>query len=249
MESDQYPNVGPIEIPEKVRTEFPFFASQVDLLIETHQALIDDHDTLLGDFDSILSSTQHEMLVALGRSAIHHMEESRTDYLTKVMTRQALEESYAKMVVDEQCLENGIIFADIDHFKKYNDAAPHAEADVVLVSVAELLKNNVRATDVVGRWGGDEFVLLLKGASRSKTAEIAEKLRREALKLEFILGGTPMGVTLTLGVDTVDPTLDLAAAQQKADRAMKNGKDVARNPIFWLQPEDTFFTAIAAELL
>jgi diguanylate cyclase (GGDEF)-like protein len=121
---------------------------------------------------------------------------------------------------------------DIDHFKHYNDAHGHQEGNIVLVTVAEIIKNTGRRGDIVARYGGEEFVALLYGASREEAAKFAEVVRQAVEVHEFPGGASqPSGrVTLSAGVATFpwDAKADeglIKAADENLYRAKEGGRN------------------------
>ncbi|MFZ2586996.1 MAG: GGDEF domain-containing protein [Alphaproteobacteria bacterium] len=121
-----------------------------------------------------------------------------------------------------------LVLADIDHFKKLNDTHGHADGDVVLQQVAAILKKHGRTTDIVGRFGGEEFALVLPEVGAETGAILAERVR-EAVALAF--QGGPYQVTLSLGVTEVkadDTPLDFI---KRADAALYAAKNGGRNKV------------------
>ena len=123
-----------------------------------------------------------------------------------------------------------VIFVDIDHFKDFNDCYTHSVGDRVLAAVAETLKQGVRDVDLVGRYGGEEFVLLLIETNLDTAHEVACRLQ---LQVEKTLVSTPhgnLGVTVSMGVvqlQTEKSTLDDLI--HRADQAMYQAKLAGRN--------------------
>jgi polar amino acid transport system substrate-binding protein len=119
-----------------------------------------------------------------------------------------------------------LILLDIDYFKLVNDNYGHEVGDKVLQNVAMILKNQLRKTDTLGRWGGEEFLCLLPNTEIAEATEVAEKLRNTIAK-EEIIGIT---CTISLGVkmlDNNDHTIDEAI--KRADDALYSAKHKGRN--------------------
>jgi diguanylate cyclase (GGDEF)-like protein len=123
---------------------------------------------------------------------------------------------------------------DIDHFKNYNDLHGHQEGNVVLQSVAGILRDTGRRGDIVARYGGEEFVALLYGASREEAERFAESARRGIERFNFPMGETqPLGrVTLSAGVATFpsDAAGDEALIRA-ADARLYRAKEGGRNRV------------------
>jgi diguanylate cyclase (GGDEF)-like protein len=123
-----------------------------------------------------------------------------------------------------------LLVADIDHFKEFNDKHGHARGDDALKAVARQLLEGVRSQDVVCRYGGEEFALILPGTEGEQAMAVAESLR---YAVEHARGGMPSGVTISVGVaSTQDGDIhgvnDLFRA---ADRALYAAKAAGRNRV------------------
>ena len=127
---------------------------------------------------------------------------STIDGLTKVLNRHGIEQFIASMNVAN--LPTSVIVIDLDHFKKINDHRGHYAGDRVLTNVGEILKAQTRNTDGLGRWGGEEFILVCPGANLSKASDLAEKLRHRIMTTNFI-PEDPLSVTASFGVATSPP--------------------------------------------
>jgi diguanylate cyclase (GGDEF)-like protein len=127
------------------------------------------------------------------------------------------------------------IMIDVDHFKRINDSYGHATGDEVLKTVASRLEQAIRKIDILGRYGGEEFALLLPEATITMASEIAERIS-ESIKLEMTTTtGVSLAVTATLGVASLgSDTIDLYRVLDKADRALYQGKNAGRNCIYVL---------------
>lgn len=123
----------------------------------------------------------------------------------------------------------GVVLLDIDHFKEVNDRHGHPMGDEVLKTVFRTLHHSIRAHDFVGRWGGDEFLLVLAQKDVSRMLDLADRLRNLVAASEAILGGERVRVTASLGVTwarSVDQVEDLIA---RADRLLYESKSRGRN--------------------
>ena len=124
---------------------------------------------------------------------------STIDGLTKVLNRHGIEQFIESLRAAN--LPTSVIVIDLDHFKRINDQRGHYEGDRVLQAVGEILRLHTRNTDGLGRWGGEEFVLVCPGASLSKAANLAEKLRERIMQTNF-LPEDPLSITASFGVAT-----------------------------------------------
>jgi diguanylate cyclase len=118
---------------------------------------------------------------------------------------------------------------DVDSFKGINDAFGHKAGDKVLRIIGQQLVRNVRDTDFVARYGGDEFVMLLVGSSTAEAAEVAEKIRGEVAALGFHFHDKPVQVTLSCGITSFAGDEGPDAAFDCADRALYEAKKAGKN--------------------
>lgn len=122
---------------------------------------------------------------------------------------------------------------DIDFFKKVNDSHGHKVGDLVLVKLAEVCRQTLREVDIIGRVGGEEFVILLPETDIVEATEVAERLRESIAKLKVPLeGGLPLHFTVSIGVTSLaskDDNLDVLLNQ--ADKALYEAKETGRNKV------------------
>jgi len=135
------------------------------------------------------------------RETLH--SQAMRDGLTELYNRRFMEESLTREIRKADRKGDGVslIMADIDYFKRFNDKHGHALADQLLRKVAKMFERHLRGSDLACRYGGEEFVIILPGASIEKAVEIAEILRKEAANLEVRAQDGDAGrVTISLGV-------------------------------------------------
>ncbi len=125
----------------------------------------------------------------------------------------------------------GVIFIDVDHFKQINDSYGHDVGDIALQRIAATLQANMRSYDMVGRWGGEEFVVVVRYVSPEQSLVIARKLCRLVENTYFMLKGERVGTTITLGVTHVQPDDTVDELIRRADRLMYDGKQQGRNRV------------------
>lgn len=121
-----------------------------------------------------------------------------------------------------------LLMIDIDHFKDINDTHGHQSGDRVLVEVARRLRDNLRGTDVIGRWGGEEFAVLLRFCTLKDALGAAEKLRRQISESRF---DTLCTVTVSIGAAELLPDEDLLSWLGRADAALYEAKRMGRNTV------------------
>jgi diguanylate cyclase (GGDEF)-like protein len=158
------------------------------------------------------------------------------DLLTGVPNRQAvltrLNDEIERATRYERQLS--VVLIDIDHFKRVNDAYGHASGDLVLNHVAQTLRANLRSVDVIGRYGGEEFMAVLPETDVDSAASIAEKLRRLVGRHEVALeDGNRILVTLSAGVaGGLGRNVRLDAIIRDADAALYSAKALGRNQVY-----------------
>jgi two-component system, cell cycle response regulator len=129
----------------------------------------------------------------------------------------------------------GIVIVDIDHFKKINDNHGHPFGDHVLRLVAQALKGQIRSTDIVGRYGGEEFVVLLPRVTRTSLQFVAERLRRGVSQLEVVAESQKIPVTVSVGGQIWKhdelTTMEFSTLIEGADRCLYRAKESGRNRV------------------
>ncbi len=127
--------------------------------------------------------------------------------------------------------KTGLLFVDIDHFKKINDTYGHLAGDTVLKEVAQCLKRCVRSYDFVGRYGGEEFCIALSECSGRHLAQRAEAIRQAVAATATKIAGAEIAVTISVGATEVwsGPMAPLAVSLAIADNALYRAKSAGRN--------------------
>lgn len=161
--------------------------------------------------------------------------QSIRDALTGLFNRRFMEESMDRELHRARRSEQplGVLMIDIDHFKRYNDEFGHEAGDAVLQALGHFLKTSVRGEDVPCRYGGEEFALLLPGASLEVAAARAETLRAAATELKVVSAGRPLGaITLSIGVAAFPQHGEEGQdVVRVADQALYRAKRAGRNQV------------------
>jgi len=125
------------------------------------------------------------------------------------------------------------LFVDLDHFKRVNDQHGHQAGDIILKQVAALINDSLRSTDVLSRYGGEEFVILLTDTDTTAAADIARRMREQIAAMHFIVShGRKVQITLSVGLATLDINSPLQTSKQllqAADQAVYAAKISGRN--------------------
>jgi diguanylate cyclase (GGDEF)-like protein len=179
----------------------------------------------------------HATLVSLvvGRLLAELRHKARHDSLTGLLNRRAIEEAIgAQMQRGRRTGEtHSLLMLDLDHFKSINDKFGHAAGDLVLQHVATLLQANVRKIDQVARVGGEEFLVLMPGASLDTARPAAERLREQLAADSAQFEGTNVKISVSVGIaEWADPSEELSRLLIRADTALYRAKAQGRNRVF-----------------
>ena len=193
-----------------------------------------------------------QRLITLQRENVDLVVKNRA--LSEVSTRDTLTGLYNRWYVLEKIdseinrsLRHGspmsVLMLDLDHFKKINDTYGHPVGDQVLQWVGKTLKESCRVYDVPGRYGGEEFCIVLPETKVGNTAAVADRIKTKMEATTLRIGDVTLNVTASIGIAGVDsmPSEELlspAALIDRADRALYSAKHHGRNRIeFWSGPE------------
>ncbi len=179
-----------------------------------------------------LEAAQLKRGLMIGLASMQHKildlrRESTTDTLTGLLNRRGLNEAIKRYQADETPVS--VVLIDVDRFKGINDRYGHAAGDGVLRTLAQLMSHSSRSGDTLARAGGEEFVMLLPGASTTAAVSVANRLRL-AMQAAVTASATP--ITISLGVAHYpDHGASLDAVLQRADDALYFAKNNGRNAI------------------
>ncbi|MBI5119980.1 MAG: diguanylate cyclase [Rhodospirillales bacterium] len=218
----------------------------LDAAVKQYEA---DSEEAIRQLRRILLSLVGMMLATLGAEAIFifrplfrklesaHMkllDAARTDPLTGCMNRRYLMEAAAREMarIKRSGSTLAVLMIDIDHFKHINDAHGHAVGDEALLTLVRILIANIRASDMLGRIGGEEFAVILPDTSPETALQVAEKLR-ESIAAAVVKGdGLSFSMTASIGLAELkaDET-DFLTALERADKALYKAKQSGRNRV------------------
>lgn len=153
------------------------------------------------------------------------------DKLTGVTSRQVFDSLFQQALASCRRKNQPLSVAllDIDHFKQVNDSHGHSQGDYVLQRVAHIIQLHIRDSDVVCRWGGEEFLLMLTDCSQQDAVERVEALRKAIAAWLFELEQTRITVTVSAGVAQYRDDEVMSALIERADKALYQAKDAGRN--------------------
>lgn len=167
---------------------------------------------------------------ALERTIVELERMTKVDALTGVSNRRHFDMllTDAAGAAARTGQPSSLVMFDVDRFKKINDVHGHRQGDRVLVEMARRVSRGLRATDALGRWGGEEFVVLVREALLGDAARVAEDIRQLVMETPFGTAGT---VTVSLGVAEWHPGEDIDGWLARADAAMYMAKEAGRNVV------------------
>lgn len=165
------------------------------------------------------------------------LSDSQTDKLTKLRNRMGLHSDYTSKYLklmqraDEDKVSVAVIMCDIDHFKRVNDTYGHNAGDAVLEHVAKILRDSVRDSDTVYRWGGEEFIIFLAKAKLDNSADVAERIRKKIEASVCTFEGTDIKITMSFGCSEMDPEVSVEDNIKVADERLYRAKETGRNRV------------------
>jgi len=153
------------------------------------------------------------------------------DALTNVLNRRAWTERASALLTNGPPRPIALLFLDLDHFKLLNDRQGHNAGDRALVAVAQALATELRPSDLLGRYGGEEFVALLDGTTPQQAMPVATRLCRRVHRMEIPSGDESMLLSISIGVAIYRDGDDVESLVERADQAMYEAKLSGRNRV------------------
>lgn len=211
-----------------------FLACAIVLLLDGQWVLDAPPDNLAEDINSIMSLVGLTGIGAItltlhhARAARRHRMEANTDALTGVLNRRAL---FRRFSEDASATGLAVIMFDLDHFKQINDHLGHAHGDTVLVRFADILRDELRHSDIIARLGGEEFCAILPGRDRDTAGQVAERIRRAFDDLALPIGSETETATVSAGLATAGKGETFSSVLSRADAALYKAKQAGRNQV------------------
>jgi diguanylate cyclase (GGDEF)-like protein len=209
-------------------------ATEKDKEIQTLILALEETRTELQLANEVLQHMDKEktrLMAELEKQKQAFEQQSREDGLTKLYNRRHIDTLLAQEFERSKRFNHpfSIAIIDIDHFKKINDTFSHQVGDEVIRTVAQIFKNNLRSMDLVGRYGGEEFVIGLLETSLMRAIPIAEKLRRAVEEFNWSVVQPNLQVTISIGLaeNAKMPSHEKVIAE--ADRKLYEAKRAGRN--------------------
>ncbi len=182
---------------------------------------------------TIVISEMETKIRALEKELSEAKKVSREDALTKLYNKRALDEFLDIREGEFKRYEKpySVVFFDIDHFKQVNDTYGHEAGDIVLKGFAKVFKEIARNVDIIGRYGGEEFLAILSETDRNGAMAFAEKVRKKLEISRFVYQGNKIQVTMSGGIAFREEYPSLNLMMKKADERLYKAKHSGRNQI------------------
>jgi diguanylate cyclase (GGDEF)-like protein len=195
-------------------------------------AIVGNHSTI-SRLDFSFATCSGALLVVWSVQLRNRQETYRRiqlDPLTGLASRQYLLQDSERWIKDHP-MSLALMVVDIDHFRSINELYGHDVGDSALKHVAKQLKASVRKDTLVARYGGEEFGLIVPITNREEASKVAERLRFEIEQSPLFLGGTPIHITVSIGVTLYDQSISLSKALIDADAKLHDAKIAGRNRV------------------
>ncbi len=199
---------------------FVYIAQQVSILIEKSRLYQQVHEL------------NHKLVDAMALLKEQTCRDSLTGVYHRGTIMEFLEQNLQAGVRKQQPVS--VIMADLDNFKTINDIYGHLVGDRVLRQVAKTMVHHLRTYDRIGRYGGEEFLIILDDTDATEAVVVAERIRRAISKLEFESGDVSFSVTLSMGISTTDNVTSIKNEESllsEADKALYHAKNKGKNRV------------------
>ena len=182
-------------------------------------------------FSSVAITVHTEIANALERVKLYNL--AVEDGLTKLFVVRHFKDLLSREIEQTKSSNKplSIILSDIDHFKHINDTYGHLAGDFILREVANMFKSSCRESDIAGRYGGEEFIILLQDTNRDGAVEFAERLRKLIEGLTFEYNNINLKITISFGVAEFKNDKSPEELIKRSDEALYVAKETGRNKV------------------
>ncbi|MCA9506675.1 MAG: GGDEF domain-containing protein, partial [Myxococcales bacterium] len=172
-------------------------------------------------------------IARLQSDLLHTSEMVRHDPLTGVLNRKGLDEALQREIASARRRSSSLCIGllDVDNFKRINDSHGHRVGDAALRHLADVIRDTLRPQDILGRFGGEEFIVILPNTSAEDAVIAMQRLQRALTNQYFLTAGERLLITFSAGVARLGPDEDAEAAIDRADKAMYRAKKAGRNRV------------------
>ncbi len=212
--------------------------SQKEDLLKGLEAGVDDYLTKPFDAQELrarllvgqrILDLQHHLLTATDELRFRASHDMLTGVANRAAVLEAVNREHARQLRDGRSF--GVILADLDHFKAVNDTYGHLAGDAVLKEAADRMRSSVRTYDTVGRYGGEEFLIVVPNADANGTTAVAERIRSEISERPIITDSGPVSITASLGLAVSTLDAETRELLRFADEALYSAKAHGRNRV------------------
>ncbi len=195
-----------------------------------------DYFKILVRYPYFLKKSEFLVLIIMSQVAEYEIKTSIIDPMTKTLNRKNLEKILTNTIETSYYSRQPLTIAmiDIDNFKEINDTYGHQAGDKVLKEIANLIKNNIRNSDFLFRYGGEEFLIILNGADEKAGYAVAEKIRKKIEEANFNLKGKNIKITVSIGLNTIRVNrkkVNLFEFVERADLNLYKAKKLGKNKV------------------
>lgn len=215
------------------------WAEEYELLLSRYEKLLRQSNKLVRISDyaqkrlQMANSEINEKVVKLTEAEKKLKQMADTDVLTQLPNRRGVFKTVRSEV--ERALQSRtdftLLLLDIDHFKKVNDQWGHSAGDFVLKETARIMRESLRTQDILGRWGGEEFLILLPRTDLTGARVLAEKVRSTIEDNSMVYEGERIAITISIGGVLHRTDLGMDKNLELADRALYRSKETGRNRV------------------
>lgn len=227
--------IGPFSIfLEKETTiylqEFIFLLFIITIFIGTLHKEIEDSKENLEKLNKTLEDKVKEKTKSLIKANEKLIQLASKDTLTNIYNRRMLDEYILQETTKSKRYKSdlSLMILDIDHFKETNDKYGHQVGDEVIIQICNLISNNIRESDIFGRWGGEEFIILLPQTNLDSAYVLAQNLRKKIENYNF---GKVGQKTISIGISQFSNNEYISQFIKRADDAMYEAKNSGRNKV------------------
>ncbi|AIO18968.1 Response regulator PleD [Candidatus Izimaplasma bacterium HR1] len=202
---------------------------RIPVIVRT-SPIYDKDNVVVGSLEIFTDSRYKQDLYTQNRRL---QDLSTKDPLTRIYNRRYIDFQIKSLINSYSDFEQafGLLYMDIDNFKKVNDTYGHVVGDEVLKLVSRTLNSNIRGEDVLGRYGGEEFIVVVKCSKPEELSLVSEKLRILIEKSSIITNNELVKITVSIGSTLFNVGESLESLVNRADKAMYNSKQTGKNKV------------------
>lgn len=216
-------------------------SNELDLIVSIYTTSVKETERIREIIPFIQDYIDAAKTVVVSKKLMNILElNARTDPLTGLYNRKYLEDSIPKIVAQASRakIPYGVLMLDIDHFKMVNDTYGHDVGDIAIKIVADTLRDNTRESDIVIRFGGEEFIVLLYNCDTNFVSEVAHKIKDAFVLKKIPAGNATISKTMSIGTSVFpNDSDDVKACIKYADLALYEAKETGRNKVVAFTPD------------